>query len=469
MVAIALKTCGTMNEWVPNRGSSVWPASARRAADATARLARAAGLLLAVLVCCALTLFSVAATAQVQTGPSGATYRFDSGDTLTIHVAGQDELSADVIVDISGNITLPLIGRTPVRGLDSSGVELMILTRLRTKNLLKDPRVTVWIKEMRPVTVLGDVRTPGVYPYRSFSIVKNAIAMAGGFGTQVQIRVDEVLQAAQAVRELQLERTAMLLRQARLRAQLENKTSFEVPASLANAPAEVISQLVNEEQAVLKSRVGNLNEQVRVLLQQLDYNNEQIKTLEQQAEVGDEQQRLFAEQLKRFQDLRQRGFASEKRGFELRRDDNNQRTLALRMAAERARFRGDTTTVEIRIKDMRSQFEQLTLQDLTTVGDRLRKLTIEIPSAMAIYQQRLSQAGSSGFDEPLRSIVIVRLKNGEPETIVASEMTKLQPGDLVEVKTLMQPIVSGGRNLIGMHHSAPSQREKTGVLADLPR
>ncbi|MEO1324334.1 MAG: SLBB domain-containing protein, partial [Pseudomonadota bacterium] len=46
---------------------------------------------------------------------------------------------------------------------------------------LRDPRVNAEVMNYRPFYILGEVRTPGEYPYTSGLTILNAVATAGGF------------------------------------------------------------------------------------------------------------------------------------------------------------------------------------------------------------------------------------------------------------------------------------------------
>ena len=56
----------------------------------------------------------------------------------------------------------------------------MIAERLK-QGYVREPHVTVTIEAYRPFFILGEVTTPGQYPYVPNMTVENAIAIAGGF------------------------------------------------------------------------------------------------------------------------------------------------------------------------------------------------------------------------------------------------------------------------------------------------
>lgn len=107
-------------------------------------------------------------------------YRLGSGDDLRITVFGQEDLSGEYNVSGNGSISLPLIGQMEVIDLTTAETEAKI-TQALEGDYLKNPRVNVDITNYRPYTILGEVRSPGQFPYRSGLTVIEAVAQSGGF------------------------------------------------------------------------------------------------------------------------------------------------------------------------------------------------------------------------------------------------------------------------------------------------
>ncbi len=95
-------------------------------------------------------------------------------------VFGQEGISNTYIVDANGNVSLPLIGTVPARGATTQQLSQSIVERLK-QGYVREPHVTVEIETYRPFFILGEVTTPGQYPYVADMTVEKAIAIAGGF------------------------------------------------------------------------------------------------------------------------------------------------------------------------------------------------------------------------------------------------------------------------------------------------
>jgi polysaccharide export outer membrane protein len=107
-------------------------------------------------------------------------YALDSGDKLRVVVFGQDGLTNSYAVDAAGNITMPLIGAVPARGLSTAELSAAIGARLR-QGFIREPHVAVEIEAYRPFFILGEVTFPGQYPFVANMTVETAVAIAGGF------------------------------------------------------------------------------------------------------------------------------------------------------------------------------------------------------------------------------------------------------------------------------------------------
>ena len=127
------------------------------------------------------------------------------GDELEVSVFGVPEMGAHERVDGAGNINLPLVKSVHVAGLTSDAAEAVIEKRLRDGGFLKDPHVSIFVKEYSSsgIAVLGEVQHPGVYPANGPRKLWDMILAAGGAteraGTGVLVRHRDSDQAEQLV------------------------------------------------------------------------------------------------------------------------------------------------------------------------------------------------------------------------------------------------------------------------------
>ena len=110
-----------------------------------------------------------------------APYLLDAGDRLRITVFGQDGLTNSYAVDAAGNITMPLVGTVPARGMTTQQLTHSLAERLK-QGYIREPKVAIEVEAYRPFFIHGEVVTPGQYAYVPNMTVEKAIAIAGGFG-----------------------------------------------------------------------------------------------------------------------------------------------------------------------------------------------------------------------------------------------------------------------------------------------
>jgi protein involved in polysaccharide export with SLBB domain len=110
-----------------------------------------------------------------------STYKLGSGDKIRLTVFRDDSLSGEFTLDGAGNFAMPLIGEVEAAGLTTRELEARIRDKALAADLLKDPQVSVQVLNYRPFYILGEVKTPGAYPYVNGMTVLNAVALAGGF------------------------------------------------------------------------------------------------------------------------------------------------------------------------------------------------------------------------------------------------------------------------------------------------
>jgi polysaccharide export outer membrane protein len=105
--------------------------------------------------------------------------------------AGTNTQSFGYLVDVDGNIQIPILGNIKVEGLTTKALKDTLLKQIVARNLLIDPIVTVRFLNFR-ISVLGEVDHPSVYNVPSEKItLLEALALAGDL--TVYSRRDNIL------------------------------------------------------------------------------------------------------------------------------------------------------------------------------------------------------------------------------------------------------------------------------------
>lgn len=156
--------------------SSLYRDHASRCVFRAGRALAAVGLLAGWLSACA-----PGSNLPTLPGTDPSAYRLGVNEEVNVVTFGQGQLSGIFHINSRGDIDMPLLGEIPAAGETTTGLEQQIEAQLKQKALLTEPNVTVAITKYRPIFILGEVKTPGEYPYQPGMTVLTAVAVAGGF------------------------------------------------------------------------------------------------------------------------------------------------------------------------------------------------------------------------------------------------------------------------------------------------
>jgi polysaccharide biosynthesis/export protein len=374
-------------------------------------------------------------------GPVKA-YRFAPGDRITINVFGHTDLSGEFAVDVAGNVSLPLVGAITIGGLTVQESEQEIIRRL-SDGYIRHPGVSVRINELTPIYVLGDVKTPGGYPFRYGAAVLNAIAMAGGVAVMEQSQgavIAEFLLADERVRILESSRRASIIRRTRLEAQRDSVPNFEISDLLAEYHGDkYVTSVIVSERELFDLHLQMLNKELDLLRQQKPRLKAEIEAVQQQARAENKQLELIRARLQEYKTLQSKGLGISSTGIELEREHARNLGNLSRYEAEIWRLELSLGEIDIKMQEVRNNFTRRVMGELQETRAKLQELDATLPTAREIRELKLQQTGgAAGIDteRPQLKIVITRSRGEQATTLNATEATLLEPGDIIEVRKL---------------------------------
>lgn len=112
---------------------------------------------------------------------SSTSYVLGPEDQITVRVFAADDIpDKPVQIDNDGSVTLPMIGQVHAAGLTVEQLQANLVTAY--KKYFKDPQVTVQVNDFRsqPVSVAGNVNTPGVVQLKGNRNLMEVLGQAGG-------------------------------------------------------------------------------------------------------------------------------------------------------------------------------------------------------------------------------------------------------------------------------------------------
>lgn len=432
-----------------------------------------AGLLLLVFAC--MTNWSAA---------SADTYTLVAEDKIKLRVvewrssdtryASWEALEGIYTVDDMGNLSIPIVGQIKANGKTTEQLADAIASGLAEKaELPGKPFIAVEIAEHAPVFVTGTVQTPGRYPFVTNMTVMKAVSIAGGFlrareGNAVFER--DRIQAAGAYRTAILSRRDLLMRQARLRAEIAGEPSFAIPGELVGTPD--VEKLKTEESNLMRLRRVESDSQIAAANDLSRLYSQEIQSLEAKIISQKRQIALAQEELDAVNGLASKGLSNNARQFSLDRAlaDAQGSMLDLEIALTKARQAlSDSEREKTGIINKQNAENQ---QLLNTVDLDISKAAIDIQVAQLLgeqagYSAQVARIGTetTSLGSTQKTFRIVRRSDdGTYHTIEADETTALLPHDLVEIGVdtdpqasfLLQPQV-GRPDVTGSAQSASRQ------------
>jgi len=384
-----------------------------------------------------------AALATASTGD--ASYHLGVGDQIRVKVfewrssVGDvhewTALNADYRVGADGTVSLPLLGAIKGSGLTVEQLADDISTQLQSRvGLQIRPQASVEIVEYRPFYILGDVNKPGEYPYRPGLTVLEAISIAAG-----RYRVNDpalLLTTTGDLRVLNLRYNAMLARQARLQAELNDATAITFPPQLQRLQNDPnVAQLLEREQAMFSARRDAVHSEVDVLNQLKSLLSSEVASLQTKMKNVDQELALLKQELTSTSTLVQQGLAIAPREYSLRETqfETENRRLDLDTAALRAKEdigRADQSLVELRNKT-RADIQT----ELADIEQKLPETASRIATATMIVDRQSNGAGdpAAGAQELAATCVILRPSGEGTKALTVDEAAQVEPGDTIRV------------------------------------
>lgn len=162
-------------------------------------------------------------------------------------------VNGEYTVGPAGTLSVPFVGEFPASGKTTSEVAAAIGEALQRKLALPDkPEASVEMAVYRPFYISGEVQTPGQFPYVPDLTVLKAISVAGGIrrSDDTGQRYDrDLINAKGNFDVLEDQRVRLIVRRARIEAEMADKPTFDVPKEVADNPK--LPSIVADEMAIL--------------------------------------------------------------------------------------------------------------------------------------------------------------------------------------------------------------------------
>jgi polysaccharide biosynthesis/export protein len=346
----------------------------------------------------------------------------EPGDLVQILVNGEEEsvtraLSGQFRVRHDGSIDYPAFGSLAVGGKAATEVAHVIKDALGEQvRISGTPNVSV--AEYAPVYLLGSVQRTGAFPYQPGMTVFQLVLLAGGLPQAAEARLPSDLS------DIELLKFSHEVQRARLFAEIggEEFNASSVPKdSLGYAPAMVSTEvaLFAAHRRAKASLMSAYDAQRRMY-------DQEISSLEQSLDLHNEELDLVKEDLKKTQELSERGLVPRTRLSEVRRELVAVQLRGLEFQSSLYRAKQNRLDVEQKLAETQINAETQNLQSLRDIELQLTQTDRKLLAA------RSANSSSNTFGG-VASYTLIRLVEGTSTTTVVDESATLQRGDILRV------------------------------------
>lgn len=375
-------------------------------------------------------------------GGFSAEYRLATGDILTFDFLDDAEIPVTVTISSDGDAQFPLIGSVKIDGLTVTEALEKLRSEYRSRQILIDPKLSLNISTFRPIFVLGEVRSPGSFPFYSGLTVEQAVGLAGGTQIASVNPSDRIVARARLRGEIEGADAQIVyeaIYAARLVAQLKNSAKID----LKDVP-EVARQFVTDlplkgvievEEKILSADLAANKSQTAILSEGIVQGEGAINILDQlvvqQKEVVDNNEK----DLERVSSLRKRELNTESDLSRAKNNASNEKSQLLETFATLARSRRELSEMKLQLAKLGADREKEILMQLQEREVEIKKL---IASRQAAQEQILLMAAATA-DEANKTTINYSYEirrnpvGGKPASIEASTLTEMLPGDVLVV------------------------------------
>ncbi|MEJ6846426.1 polysaccharide biosynthesis/export family protein [Sinorhizobium fredii] len=374
-------------------------------------------------------------------------YRLGVMDKLRVRVAewqtaegavrDWSAVGGEYTVGASGNVSLPFVGDLPASGRTTTEVAEEIGIKMQKLFGLPDrPSASVEMAQYRPVYLYGEVETPGEYPYAPNLTVLKAISLSGGLrrGPSGQRFARDYISASGDSSVQVAERNRLLIRRARLQAEIGAHDKIALPEELKNAPG--VDKLLESETALMVSRDKRQERQLDALADLKSLLQSEIDSLAKKAETQQRQLELAMEDRDKVDSLAEKGLALSQRKLSLEQRVADVQSQLLDIDTNSLKAKQDVSKATQDESNLRNDWDAQLAQELQNTEAELDTLTLKLGTSRDLMTEALMQSAEAAqLDEQAADITysIIREQDGKLTEVTATETTPVLPGDVIKV------------------------------------
>lgn len=236
------------------------------------------------------------------------------------------------------------------------------------------------------------------------------------------------------------ERNRLLIRRARLQAEIGKRNKIELPSELKNV--EGIDNLLADETALMESRDKRQERQLDALADLKSLLQSEIESLGKKSETQARQLELVIEDREKVDSLAEKGLALSQRKLALEQRVADVQSQLLDIDTNSLKAKQDYNKATQDETNLRNDWDEQLAQELQNTEAELDTLSLKVGTNRDLMAEALLQSAEAARLEDQKSEAnitysIIREKDGKPTEIAANENTEVLPGDVIKVSAAL--------------------------------
>ncbi|CDX16380.1 Exopolysaccharide production protein ExoF [Mesorhizobium plurifarium] len=398
--------------------------------------ARVAGFLLAA----SLAMPQLAAAGDYQLGPlDKLNIRVAEWQTVDGTFRDWSAINGEYSIGPGGTLSVPFVGDMQAAGKTTAEIASAIGLALQRKLALPDkPEASVEMAQFRPFYISGEVQNPGQFPFVPDLTVLKAVSIAGGirrnadYGPQIE---KDLITAKGSYDIYDDQRLRLMVKRARIDADLAGKTTFEVPQEIQGDSR--LPTIVADETAILVSDQKSLKLKLDALDQLKGVLQSEIESLQKKIANQQKQVDLAEQQANSIGPLAQKGLIANARLLSSQQTVTDLQGKILDYETAILTAKQSISKAEQDAIDARNTLSSSLTADRQQTEANLNEAALRVGMQKGLIAQAsdpATTAALTGSQEPPLLYSLVRVADGKTSEIEAKEDTPVLPGDVIKVK-----------------------------------
>lgn len=388
-----------------------------------------------------------AGTAPAPSATTSAEIPLTSAERLSIKFVGHPNLSGEYRIGPDNAVSIPVIGRVSLMGISPSELEKTLASKVAAASGVR-AYVAVEILEYRPVFVTGFVSKPGSVAWRPNMSVLHALALSGGRGASsgagddetAKISLGEENELARLQKAITEQKRALTYL-ARLEAERKGASTIAVPAALKQlVSADEAQALIDNEKAPFIARLTSFRNKRASLVKAIEQGNAEQAGLAERAKFVKAQIGTRRDYSGQIEGLANRGIVRRDRAMEEQSKVADLEERYVSIANSMAHTAVTLSQTERELIALDFDYPAALDVEISKARQDVAKNEIEIQSARATYRKITGHEANhakpfsgGGMSSALKYRIYRPTGEGTPELLKAEQLTKVMPGDVVEV------------------------------------